>query len=174
MLSGSHPDGVSGYWLRLNRPQFDFANVRGVGRCVFSANPRAAVLIRKGSGRHLTEPNIKEPFEMKVTISNTDKECVAIRASGILRKEENRIKVIMEELGCDERTAKRFDWFAETLSQTGIVCSEAIAGAWVSNEAFGRDGINSPEDCWPGTGGGDLRLDEETGKLIPVEHDAKV
>jgi hypothetical protein len=76
MLSGSHPDGVSGYWLRPHRPQFDFANVRGVGRRVFSANPRAAVLVRKGSGRHLTEPNIKEPFEMKVTISNTDKECV--------------------------------------------------------------------------------------------------
>src|SRR5580693_4856779 len=36
MLSGSHPDGVSGYWLRLYRPQFDFENVRGVGLDILS------------------------------------------------------------------------------------------------------------------------------------------
>ena len=104
---------------------------------------------------------------MKVTISNTDNESVAIRAAGSLRKEESRIKVIMEELGCDERTAKRFDWFATSL--TGVpLCHEAIAAAWVANETFFLDGVNGyPEDCWPGTGGGDYKTVD--GVMVPVE-----
>ena len=35
-LIASIPDRVSGYWLRLHRPQFDFENVRGVGLDVLS------------------------------------------------------------------------------------------------------------------------------------------
>jgi hypothetical protein len=85
---------------------------------------------------------------MKVTISNTDQICVAIRKIAIMRKEENRIKTSMEMLGFDERTAERFDWFCKTISKDGILCNEAVAAAWVANELFGNDGVNSPEDAF--------------------------
>ena len=108
---------------------------------------------------------------MIITISNTNKECVALRTAMHFNKEANRVKAIMETLSCDERTAKRFDWFANSLGAGGAaICWEAIAAAWIVNEAFFYDGVNGyPEDHWPGIGGGDFRLDEETRRLVPVK-----
>lgn len=109
---------------------------------------------------------------MKVEISNTDKECVALRKAGVILKEKKRIPVIMETLGCDERTAKRFDWFVKKLSQGGVpLLHEAIAAAWVANEAFYfDDGVNDWPFAWAwdGKGGGDFTLEEETGRIVPV------
>jgi len=103
----------------------------------------------------------------EITVKVTDKECVALRKSLYVHKEVNRVKVIMETLGCDERTALRFDWFAHNIGRGPAICNEAIAAAWVANEAFGYDGVNSPLDGWPGTGGGDYKTVD--GVMVPVE-----
>jgi hypothetical protein len=87
-------------------------------------------------------------MSLSITLSNTDKVCVAVRRAGIMHKEANRLKIIMETLGFDEATAKRFDWFCKTISKDGILCNEAVAAAWVVNELFGNDGVNSPEDAF--------------------------
>jgi hypothetical protein len=87
-------------------------------------------------------------MSISIILSNTDEICVAIRKIAIMGKEENHIKTSMEMLGFDEHTAERFDWFCKTISNDGILCSEAVAAAWVANELFGNDGVNSPEDAF--------------------------
>ena len=83
-----------------------------------------------------------------ITVSNTDTVCVAIRTAGINNNKDARIKTIMDITGMDEPTAKRFEWFCRTVSATNTMCNDAVAAAWVANEEFGRDGVNSPEDAF--------------------------
>src|ERR1700674_255892 len=106
-----------------------------------------------------------------ITLSKTDTICVARRKAAVMRKEANRVKLYTEMLGFDERTAKQLDWFDWKLRYSGVPLEGgAIAAAWLANEKFyHNDGVNDwIWASWDGTGGGDYRVDDETGRILPV------
>lgn len=107
----------------------------------------------------------------QITLSNTDLICVALRTAGLMNKEANRVKVYMEKLGYDERTAKRLDWFDQKLRTSGVPIEGAatVAAAWLANEEFYvNDGVNDwIWSEWDGAGGGDFKIVDS--RIVPVQ-----
>jgi hypothetical protein len=106
-----------------------------------------------------------------ITVSTTDPICVALRTTDCIRKEDNRVKKLMELLGYSEQRAKRLDYFVHNMA--GLMSIEAKAAAWVADEEFYYDdGVNdwpwaeNGAYGWKGQGGGDWTVVE--GKYVRV------
>lgn len=98
--------------------------------------------------------------ERVMTLQITDPICVALRTTGVMRKEVNRVKKLMEILGYNENRAKRLDYFVHNMA--GLMSTEAKAAAWIADELFYEDdGVNdwpwseNGAYGWKGQGGGD-------------------
>lgn len=107
-----------------------------------------------------------------ITVAVTDPICVALRTTGVMRKEVNRVKKLMELLGYNEHRAKRLDYFVHNMA--GLMSTEAKAAAWLADEEFYEDdGVNdwpwaaNGAYNWNGQGGGDFSVVD--GVFVPVE-----